>query len=101
LGAEDSDSGFENQPNSRDKMARLKNLDLKIPNIELPIGRKLEEPLHEVSADVLEEILAIDAKMGRDLDHIDEIKSSLGIVVPAPTLVVELNWDTDKGDFNA
>ena len=68
LGAEDSDSGFENQPNSRDKMARLKNLDLKITPIELPKGRKLDEPLNEVPAEILEEILAIDAKMGKDLD---------------------------------
>jgi hypothetical protein len=68
LGAEDSDSGFENQGNSRDKMARLKNLDLKVSPIELPAGRHLNEPLNEVSADILEEILAIDVKMGKDLD---------------------------------
>ena len=49
-------------------MARLKNLDLKITPIELPKGRKLDEPLNEVPAEILEEILAIDAKMGKDLD---------------------------------
>ena len=41
-------------------MARLKKLDLKTTPIELPKSRSLDEPLNEVPADILEEILPAD-----------------------------------------
>lgn len=67
--------------------------------IKLPAASTSDSPLTDLSIELVEEVTALDSKMGKDIDELEKILSGLGVSTPTPSLVVELRWDNDRSEF--